>query len=298
VSISNKKVLCTLAVGTKYEKMFARYCKKNWSEYCSNYSYDMVVITNLFDDSIRGRERSPSWQKLLILSQDWSSQYEQVVWVDADVMINAKIAPDITKILPVHKVGAVETYSIPSEAIHKIALQRQYDAWHAQGVNFIDNATPSLYYEKRGIPGGALDKVAQAGVLVCSPKDHKEIFEHVYYRYEDENKSAYWNYEMPAISYELVKNDLIEWIPSEFNFCVSDLISAFYPFIFDSSSPKSLVGKALAKISRNLKIGSKDPKTLLRCQCLKNIYDLGYFIHFAGCSSMMEELYQSFQDTE
>jgi hypothetical protein len=180
MNASNKKALVTLAIGEKYERMFDRYCKKSWSNYCNNHSYDLVVITNSLDETHRGSERSPAWQKLLILSQDWSSKYEQVIWVDTDVMINAKLAPDIAEIVPVDKVGAVETYSIPSKEIHGIALQRAYDNWRSQGVNYIDNITPGLYYENRGIPGGDLDKVVQTGVFVCSPKEHRKIFEYIY----------------------------------------------------------------------------------------------------------------------
>ena len=140
-----------------------------------------------------------------------------------------------------------------------------------------------------GIPGGYLDKVVQTGVFVCSPKHHKEKFEYIYYNYEDPYKNPSWNYEMPAMSYELLKNELVEWIPAQFNFCVLDLTAAFYPFIFQNP-PKSFIEKAVAKIHE--KSGFVDSKTFLKIQCLKNIYDLGYFIHFAGCRSMMKDLYQ------
>lgn len=293
---SNKKALCTLAIGGKYEEMFNKYCRKNFEMYCNNYLYDLIVITQSLDNSNRSNERSPAWQKLLILSQEWSSKYEQIVWVDADIIINNSIAPDITCMVPLHKIGAVEAYSIPSNGIYKISLQRNYDKWRSEGISFVDNKTQDLYYKNRGISCGSIDKVVQTGVFVCSPKHHKEIFEYIYYSYEDEFKSAEWNYEMPAMSYELVNNGVVEWLPEQYNFCVSDITSAFYPFILDSSSNKSFMGKALAKLSRKLKIRICGPKTKLRRQCLKNIHDLGYFIHFAGCSHMMEELCQSFKD--
>ncbi len=314
MSTINKKALVTLAIGKKYEEMFEKYCKKNWSYYCNRHSYDLVVLTNSLDETDRGRNRSPAWQKLLILSQDWSSKYEQIVWVDTDIFINADLAPDIAENVPIDKVGAVDAYSIPSRELYTIALKRLYENYRCIGMKYIDNITPGLFYENRGIHGGDLDKVVQTGVFVCSPEKHRDIFEYIYYNYEDENKSAEWNYEMPAMSYELVKNDMVHWIPQQFNFCISDLTSAFYPFIFHSNSLTSLAERAVNKIQRGnpksllirqsllliekmiSKIQQKDPKSLLMRQSLNNIYDLGYFIHFAGCSKMMEYLHQHLQE--
>jgi hypothetical protein len=103
---------------------------------------------------------------------------------------------------------------------------------------------------------------------------------------------------MPAMSYELVRNNMVSWIPPQFNFCVGGLTNAFYPFIFHSNSPKHLPEKVINKIQQKLRFRTKDPKLSLKRQCLKNIYDLGYFVHFAGCSGMMEDLHQSLQEIE
>ena len=37
---------------------------------------------------------------------------------------------------------------------------------------------------------------------------------------------------MPAMSYELIKAGLVQWIPIEYNYNVLDIISSYYPFIF------------------------------------------------------------------
>lgn len=270
MNIRNKKALVTLAIGEKYKRLFERYCQDSWKYYCARHSYDLIVVTRHLDDSERGRDRSPAWQKLLILSQEWSKAYEQIVWVDTDIIINNQLAPDIVSFVPGNKVGAVETYSIPSREIYEIALKRKYEIWRQKGIKFVNSITPGLYYENRGIPGGHLDQVAQTGVFVCSPRQHQELFEYIYYSYEDEHKSAEWNYEMPAMSYELVKNNMVQWLPPQFNLCVSNMISAFYPFLFD---------------------GINDGNMQMKNESLVNIFDLGYFIHFAGCPQMMESLY-------
>ena len=212
-----KKAIITLIIGNKYEKMFNTYCRKNWQIYCEKYNYDLIVINKFLDDSKRAKERSPAWQKLLILSQPWAKNYDQIVWVDSDVLINNKIARDITSQVEIKSFGAVNAYSIPSKDLHYISMKRNYDYFIENNIEFIDNLKPGQYYERRGIPGGDLDQVIQTGVFVCSHDHHREIFEHVYYSYEDINKTAAWNYEMPAMSYELIKSNEIKWLPVTYN---------------------------------------------------------------------------------
>jgi hypothetical protein len=249
-----KKAIVTIAVGERYFKMFHCICQNNWMEYCDRFGYDLIVIEDKMDTSDRANSRSVAWQKLLILSQDWSSEYDRIVWVDVDVIMNSKYAYDICDGVPIEKVGAVDSYSIPTREIHRIALSRLYDRWRSSSTPFIDNLLPNQYYTNRGINGGHLNSVVQTGVMVCSPIHHRDIFENVYYGYEDEH-GAEWNYEMPALSFELLQADLVHWISPRFNFTVGDIEAAFY-----QSSRESH---------------------------LKDIYDLSIFMHFAGCAHKM-----------
>jgi len=291
-----RKAIVTLTIGEKYQKMFDIYCRKNWQEYCDKYNFDLIAISHPLDESQRSRERSPAWQKLLILSQDWSASYDQIVWIDTDILINSKQSPDISLQVPVEKLGAVETYSIPTKEIYNTSLSRTYANWKKEGVVYIDNLTPGLYYENRGIPGGDLDAVAQTGVFACCPRHHREMFEHIYNSYEDIHKSAEWNYEMPAMSYELVKNNMVYWIPAEYNFCVVGIVSSFYPFVFHQEKP-SLAQRVFPKIANNIGFARPSNQDLseLQIKCLKNIYDIGYFIHFAGCAEWMPYLHGRLQ---
>lgn len=252
-----KKAIVTIAIGDKYLNIFNDICHANWGVYCDKFDYDLIVIESPIDYSERAINRSPAWQKLLILSQPWSNNYERIVWIDLDVIINNENAYDICDGVPVDMIGAVDSYSIPTKGIHDISLKRMYSQWESLGVPFIQNLSPGDYYMNRGIPGGDLDSVVQTGVFVCSPKHHKEVFEYVYYNYEDTN-GAEWNYEMPALSYELLKRDLVKYIPTGFNFCVGNIETAFY-----------------LGINQN---------------CLPQIYGLSMFMHFAGCIDRMSSM--------
>jgi hypothetical protein len=282
-----KKAIVTLAIGEKYIKLFDQFCRKNWTNYCKKYDFDLIVIKKYLDGSDRAIKRSPAWQKLLICSQDWSIKYDHLVWIDADILINYENADDICKNIPINKISAVEAWSIPNRRVHDISLKRLYNYWDKVGIEYINNFEPDLYYKKRGIfTGNGIEAVMQTGVFACSPTYHKDLFEHIYYSYEDTH-GAEWNYEMPAMSYEIIKNNLQNWIIPEFNYCVTDIASAYYPFIFqnDKFDVLETVSKLIGR--RDLYLKSN------KIAALKNIFELGYFIHFAGCSSWMRLLHNN-----
>lgn len=282
-----KKAIVTLCIGEKYKKLFDEYCRSNWTDYCNMFNFDLIVIDTSLDASERALKRSPSWQKLLILSQSWSSNYDQIVWVDTDVIINTNNTYDITSGVPLEKVGGVDQYAIPTKEIFDISLKRLYDVWTRDKVPFIDNRTPASYYMNRGLPVNQLQKVMQAGVFVCSPIHHREKFEFIYNNYEDTHGGE-WNFENPAMSYELVKDDLVKWIAPQFNFCVINIISAFYPYLLDiKTSPlKNFYYKIVRKLTKKEPLQTNEAELL----ALKNIYELSVFMHFAGCPYLMPKM--------
>jgi len=283
-----KKAIVTITLGEKYEKLFAENCKVSWQQYCHKFDYDLIEIRENIDKSDRAQTRSPSWQKLLVLSQKWSFQYDRIVWVDADIIINNTFAYDICTGVPIEKVGAVDSYSIPTREIHDIALARLYKKWGEENVKFLNNLKPNSYYTNRGLPGDTLNEVMQAGVFVCSPKYHREIFELIYNKYEDSH-GAEGNYEMPAMSYELIKANLVHWISPRFNFVVGKVLAAFYPEF--NLEEKSFWIKLFYKVTGS----GKKIRNEIELLYLKNIYDLSIFMHFAGSINTMTKMKQLLQ---
>jgi hypothetical protein len=283
-----KTALVTIVLGKHYEDLFNEYAIDNWKLYCKKFNFELIVIKESLDTSDRGSKRSAAWQKLLILSQSWSADYDRIIWVDADIIINVNTATDITDNIPLDKIGAVEGFSIPSREFHHIGLKRSFADWRKNNIPFLDNTTPALYYTNRGINGGNLKYLMQTGVFVCSPKHHKAIFEKVYYNYED-TKGAEWNYEMPALSYELVKADLVEWISPRFNFIASIAIKVFY-YDMITNQKRSLTESILKVTNKLLGKPAPQKENILEIKILKNIYELSMFMHFAGCSHLMPKM--------
>jgi hypothetical protein len=194
--MSRRSAIVTLAIGDEFSDRWHRLCEENWREYADRHGYDVICVEEPLDDSQRARDRSPSWQKLLLLGQPFASEYERIVWVDCDVVFGAE-APAITDGVPLEKVGAVdEAGSLPIEFKRML-----------YGKPFAD------YYRDYGFDG-SLEHVVQAGVMVTSPAHHRELFEHVYEAYEDKPGMFY---EMRPLSWELLQRNLAHWIDPRFN---------------------------------------------------------------------------------
>ena len=273
------KTLATLAIGKVYEENFNRYCLANWQAYAQKCGYDLKVFTKPLDSSSRAKERSPAWQKCLVFEE--LSSYSQVIWVDSDILINARSAPPITEFVSVDRIGAVDAYSWPSPEAYRTRLQRLYDQWRAEGINYIDNLTPQQFHTNFGLPGD-VNRVVQTGVIVASPAQHAQIFRQVYDNYEDKG-GLEWTYEMRPLSYELVKSGMVTWLDARFNYIWSETKAFDYPFLATQNGRRMrFVERVLRKLGLiEIESPAEAHKRLLS-QCVTTAYQNAWFLHFAG----------------
>jgi hypothetical protein len=270
-----KKAIVTLTVGRKYVSSFSRHCLRPWKAYASRNGFDLIVLDASLDASSRAQARSPAWQKCLILSHRDVRGYDQVVWVDSDVLINPA-SPDICADVPLEKIGAVDAYSTPNKDDYQTILRRKYETWTKQNVPFVRNLTASEYHETYGLAAG-LRGVVQSGVLVLSPSHHRDLLEHVYHAYEERGE-ALWNYEMRPLSYEIQRNGLEIWLNPKFNMIWPTLVQCHYPFL-------TRINTSLAeRVARRL--GFPRNRRLLR-QCATTAFLNNYFLHFSGSSEQI-----------
>jgi hypothetical protein len=263
--MSSTTAIVTLAIGTRYLQRWKRLCQANWRQYAEKYGFDLICLDSPIDDSERARKRSPAWQKCLILTQDFAARYERIVWVDADILINPA-SPCIVQDVPLEKVGAVDEYSSPTPEQYRKYLQVLYRFWEARGVPFIRNETAEEYYRQYGLPL-AFPRVVQAGVMVLSPRHHRQILEETYFSYEEKG-SAIWNYEMRPLSYELLKADCVHWLDYRFNTLWTHYQSWKYPTL--RANPKYTLLLL-------------HPKPTVAKECAARAFTESYFLHFAGC---------------
>jgi hypothetical protein len=274
--MGHSKAIVTIAMGEQYLATWRRVCEANWHAYAQKHGYDIICIDTPLDSSERARQRSPAWQKCLILGQDTIRKYERVVWVDADILINADAAPSIIDGVPVDKVGAVEALSAPTKAIYEQTLQRQYELWNSTSLI---NYTGREYYANWGLPAD-FDEVVQSGVMVLSPKYHRELLEKTYVNYEEKGGRE-WHMEMRPLSYELVRAGAVCWIDHRFNLNWGEQRALHYPFLLDAGQPGK--GSLAARVQNKMRrLGSARRRHRVSRLCATVAFLNSFMLHFGG----------------
>jgi hypothetical protein len=258
-----KTALVTLAIGEDYATRFERLCRKNWVAYAERHSFDLVVFKQPLDDSPRAQGRSPAWQKCLVLGASEVASYDRVAWVDSDILINP-MAPSVFDSVPVERIGVTDEHAFPHPQARQAILRdivaaapetgeldkRFWRAWQDAGA----------WHEYFGLPGGQRH-IVQTGVMVLSPRHHREMLEHVYYSYEDRGPKSF-NYEMRPLSFEMQGRNLHHLMDARFNALV------WWLFLYLSGDKAPMSGAELQRF-------------------LADIYRRSYFLHFAGTAHLM-----------
>jgi hypothetical protein len=261
----HRNALVTICIGDKYWTRWKEICQDNWESYCKKVHLDLIVIRHSLDNSHRGKERSPAWQKLLVLSQPWATLYDRIVWVDSDIFITPW-APDIVSTVPnPAMVGISEEGSQLSEAERQIYFERSYkisvdpskaiQAWkfhqaaQFEGAGILDENVPMF----------------NTGVLVLDPRAHNDLFLEVYGK-DSESRL----YEQPHLSLELYKRNLVHRLSSRFNWSVHHFLILLGKSGLDSNN----INREIALIE----------------DIMKNELAKSYFLHFCGSVNFMDLL--------
>jgi hypothetical protein len=178
-----KTAIVTLAIGDAYLNHWRVHCESGWSRYAERHGFELIVIDKPLDQTFRAAARSPSSQKCLVLRPDIAGSFDRIIWIDSDVLINNGRAPSIAEGVPLRKIGATDQYLFPSRQLH-----RQFFMSLAQGAEAINpglakaaHLDPADWHAAWGLPRSDVRSIVQAGVMVLSPRHHRELLEHVYY---------------------------------------------------------------------------------------------------------------------
>jgi hypothetical protein len=283
--MSKKTAIATLLVGSEFQHRWEIQCSDNWRQYSKTFGHDLILVNEPLDRSSRAQSRSPSWQKCLLFEQERFQKYDQVAWIDSDVLFNMAEPKDIIAGVPEVKVGAVDAYGDPTPELNAKALER---LWKLVSRNS-DSRPPSGYHncpqDVYRLYGGEIQPLARmmnAGIFVASPRHHASVFTHVYDNYEDRGNPSY--YENVPLSYELVKRDLVHWLDPKFNHLWAWSKLLHYPF-FQDWRPRSFKDKILRRIA---KWSGNDYEQRMAVACATASLLNCHCLHFAGCASEME----------
>jgi hypothetical protein len=229
----NDAAIVTLAIGDKYLSYWQKYCERSWRAYAQKCNYDLIVITEPLDRSLRAAARSPAWQKCLVLSQEFSASYRQIISLDCDIVINDQTAPPITDQTPHELVGGVISGSHIHEDLRAVLLSRlrgqqfPYERGVRQWQD--DQARHyGIYQLPTAFPG-----IVQTGVLVASPQHHRAMFEGIYAGNFPEPRS----YEQTPLSHALLSAGVFRQIDTRFNSVFAESVHVYYPYLLARQHP-------------------------------------------------------------
>ncbi len=258
-----RTAIVTLLLGRPYQLAWHDLCEPGWRAYADRHGYDIIAIERPLDVTPRAMARSPAWQKCLVLQPSIVGGYDRVVWVDADIVINPN-APAVTGTVPIEKIGAVDESVYPTLDAHQAFWQRMVaqtkDGNPALARIWQSYLDPRDYHGFWGLPRRG-DHIVQTGVLVLSPRHHRELLEYVYYSYENKGGPEL-SYEMRPLSFEIQERNLHHWIDARFNATFNVILSQA-----NAEQPISTQERLFDLIRRSL--------------------SSNYFLHFAAHQEML-----------
>jgi hypothetical protein len=148
-----------------------------------------------------------SLNKILVCSQPWSEDYDYIIYVDADVLINIRAPP----ILATHNLG------------DKIGIVNEYDEVEVRDYAFVQKTlnwgrNASEYYAMAGF-NIETEVMLNTGVMVFQPKKHRKFLDGVYNRYIGSavNHPRSFHFEQSAIGYEMQIQNMYVPLNPRFN---------------------------------------------------------------------------------
>jgi len=207
-----KILLVTLAIGDNYLKQYNFLFRESQENYAKRYGYDFKVVTDYLD--VNPDNRIPScvtFNKILVCSQDWSNDYDMIIFVDADILISVS-APPLHKYMDYSdKIGIADQFYQPTKE---------------RGIEIAKNRpdlrplSPTAYYKLCDLDIET-NLEFNTGVLVMQPKIHGEFLKSIYDKYVERSRTHHrgYHYEQSCIGYEIQKKNLYKVIPNKFNAC-------------------------------------------------------------------------------
>ena len=201
-----KCLLVTIAIGEKYLKEYNNLFYESQKNYALKNNYDFKIITEFLDKENQDKD-SISFNKILVCSQEWSTDYDFIIFIDADILININSPPIHSYIDYEGYIGIVDEYSQPSSERRLIIQKRR--GWEA-------NAT--AYYKLCEFDIQT-DMVFNSGVMVMQPRIHKDFLFNIYNKYIKQSKNHYrgFHFEQSCIGFEIQKNNLYKVMDNKFN---------------------------------------------------------------------------------
>jgi hypothetical protein len=199
-----KVCLVTIAIGAEYVKKYNALFRKSQELYAKRHGYDFKVLTEYL--STEHHQDLISLNKILVSSCSWSSSYDFVVYIDADILVNSKAPAIHTQYDFGDQIGVVNQ------------SQPNLELWlRGQTIKgFEDGQT---YYKAKANLELDTDHVINTGVLVTQPKKHGEFLKNVFetYKHAQIGNKHRFHFEQAVVGYEIQKQNKFLFMDMKWN---------------------------------------------------------------------------------
>jgi len=201
-----KVLLLTIAIGEKYIQEYNILFKPSQEAYALKHGYDFKIITDYLDKTVTNNLNTILFNKYLICDQKWSSQYDFIVYVDADVYIRIN-APPIHTFIENECIGVIDEYTQPTKE-KRITFQKKM-GWETSATDYYKLCDFDLETEM----------VINGGVLVFQPKYHNEFLKSIYTKYVSKSLDhpRGFHFEQSCTGYEIQKEKNYTVLDNKFN---------------------------------------------------------------------------------
>lgn len=201
-----KVALVTLAIGEQYIQQHARIFMPSQRHYAKRHGYHYKVITEY-----SGPIRHPALiclEKQLICCQPWTSDYDIIIYIDADMIIHPNAPPIHEEIRSDDSIVMVDEMSQPTRA----------DRHSLQVKNGWESSVPE-YYKKAGLDFQT-DIIYNGGLIIWNrPTRFTQMCHDLYMKHalEQIGHPRLYHYEQAIINYTYQRAGLCKALDSKWN---------------------------------------------------------------------------------
>ena len=200
-----KCCLVTICIGEQYLNQYNCLFRPSQEKYARKCKYDFKVITNYIDtyhhpDLI-------SFNKILVCEYNWEKNYDFIIFIDADIIINENTPPIHNMYNFENKIGVVNQSQPNLKARIETQIHKGYET------------TAKEYYKLKSNHDINTEHIINTGVIVIQPKIHKNFLRNIYEKYKDNqiNHPSGFHYEQSVIGYEIQKNNMYYFMDMKWN---------------------------------------------------------------------------------
>ena len=252
------KAIFTLATGV-YKDLWDVYARPTWQAFCDRHGYQLVVLHEPLDTSSRAVGRSMAWQKLICHEHPRLQGFDQLIWLDADIVVNPS-APDPCLKADLELINCCLEFDWGCDP----QLAPIAQAWRDQQSRAFEEQHPGHCFQ--GYPqlwgfGEGAGPLINTGFLLFSPQRHGALLRHVYDHYDDAHV-MHWG-EMVPLSEEIHRAGLFHAMDPRFNMLIVPFLASL------------LSGRDNSKM-----------RIMASASMIYRALNDNYFLHFAGFKFM------------